>query len=63
MKPSLPAVSKPDRKVTAAGAGAAAAPVIVGLAVWFGAPDPPPGFEGALSTVFAFLAGYLIPER
>lgn len=49
---------RPTRKITAAGLGGATATVIVLGAVWLGAPEPPPGFEGALATVCAFAAGW-----
>lgn len=54
---------KPTRKVTAQAAGAAAATVVVLVAVWLGAPDPPPGLEGALATLLGAAAGWTVRER
>lgn len=54
--------STPTRKVTAGGIGAATATVLVGLAIWLGAPDPPVGFEGGLATVVGFIAAYFTNE-
>lgn len=52
----------PTRKVTAAGLGGAVAAVVVGVAVWLGAPDPPVGLEAAIATVAAFGAGWFTNE-
>lgn len=54
--------SKPTRKVGAAAIGGAAATVIVGVAVWLGAPQPPAGLEGAIATLAALAAGYFTNE-
>lgn len=53
---------KPTRKITAVGLGGALATLLVGIATWLGAPDPPAGLEAAFATVFAFGAGYLTDE-
>lgn len=53
----------PTRKVTAGAAGAAIATLIVGVATWLGAPQPPVGLEGAIATVVALAAAYLTRER
>lgn len=52
----------PTRKITAVGIGGAIAAVIVGIAVWAGAPQPPAGLEAGIATVAAFAAGYLTSE-
>lgn len=52
----------PTRKVTAAGLGGAVAAVVVGVAVWLGAPDPPVGLEAGIATVAAFTAGWFTNE-
>lgn len=52
----------PTRKVTAAALGAGVATVIVGVATWLGAPDPPVGLEGGIATVIGFLAAYFTNE-
>ncbi len=53
----------PTRKVTAAGLGAAAATLVVWALTAFAGADVPPGVEGALATVLALLAGYVVRER
>lgn len=52
----------PTRKVTAAAIGGSVASVIVGVAVWLGAPQPPAGLEAAIGTLAAVAAAYLIRE-
>lgn len=52
----------PTRKVTAGALGGALATVIVGVATWLGAPDPPVGLEGGLVVVLGFLASYFTTE-
>lgn len=50
--------SAPTRKVAAGTLGAGVGTVIVGVAVWLGAPEPPIGLEGGIATVVGFLAAY-----
>lgn len=52
----------PVAKVAAATAAAALATVAVIAVQAFTDADAPPGLEGALATIFAFLAGYLVPQ-
>lgn len=52
----------PVPKVTAATAGAALATVCVIVVATLTGSNVPPGLEGALATVFAFIAGYLAPR-
>lgn len=53
---------KPTPKVTAGVLGAAVATLVIGVAVWLGAPDPPIGLEGAIATVVGFVAAYIKRE-
>ncbi len=55
MNPEL----KPQRKVTAAGLGGAIAIVAVWTAGQFGL-EVPPEVAAAVSTIFSFVAGYLV---
>lgn len=53
----------PTRKVTAATLGAAAATLVVYALTAFAGADVPPGVEGALATLLAMAAGYVVRER
>lgn len=53
----------PVAKVAAATAAAALATVVVIVVQAATGADAPPGLEGALATLFGFLAGYLTPAR
>ncbi len=54
--------TKPTRKVTAATLGGALSAVIVGVAVWAGAPQPPAGLEAAFATAIAAVTGYFTSD-
>lgn len=53
----------PVRKVTAAGVGGAAATVAVIVLQMATGTEVPVGLEGALATLFAFVAGYITPAH
>lgn len=55
-------IPTPTRKVTAAALGAGVATVIIGIATWLGAPDPPVGLEGGIATVVAFVVAWATHE-
>lgn len=54
--------ARPVPKVTAATAAAAAATLTVIVIQSLTGSDAPVGLEGALATLFAFVAGYLAPR-
>lgn len=47
-----------ERKLKAGGIGGAIATLVVCVAVWFGAPQPPVGLEGALAVVAGAVVGW-----
>lgn len=51
----------PNRKVTAAGLGGAAAVLVMAVLRWVGL-EPEAEFGASLATVLAFAAGYLVKE-
>lgn len=58
--PNAPTAA-PVTKVIAATLGAAAATIIVATVTAIWNLDTPAGVEGALATLLAFLAGYIVP--
>lgn len=53
----------PTRKVQAGVIGGAFATVVVGTAVWLGAPDPPMMLEGGIATLASFALAWFTRER
>lgn len=54
--------NSPTRKVTAAAIGGSVASVIISVAVWLGASQPPAGLEAAIGTLAAVVVAYFTSD-